>query len=389
MPLVRNVLIPAILVVLTVLGGAALMATAPSVAPSIPEVVPITVRIQEIEPGPLEMIVESQGTVSPTTVTELIPEVSGRVEWISPSLVAGGSFDAGDVLLRIDQRDYVSAVQRAEANLSRAEAEFEHARFDYKRLQQLTARKLASRSQLETALRTARVTEAALADARIALEQARLDLSRTRLMAPFKGLVRSERVDLGQFVARGTSIATVYAADQLEVRLPVADTQLAYLDVPVGLQGQIPPERAPRVTLASRFAGRDYTWQAHLHRIEAEIDSKSRMVTVVARIDISDAETPPAVGMFVNARIHGRTVDNVVVVPRSALRNDNRVLIVDGQNRLRFRKVEPLRLYGDQVVLKSGLAAGERLCLSPLQTPIDGMPVRMARADGEPMTPSA
>ena len=377
MPFVRTFVAPALLLIITVGTAATLMATAPSVEPSAPEVVPITVRVQHVQPGPLDMIVESQGTIAPATVTELIPEVSGRVEWMAPSLVAGGSFKPGDTLLRIDQRDYRDAVQRARSSLARAQAEWEHARFEYNRLRQLAERKLASRSQLETALRTARVTEAVHDDAQVALQQAQRDLARTELKAPFDGLVRSEQVDLGQFIARGTPVASIYAADHLEVRLPIADTQLAYLDIPIGIQGQIPADVAPKVTLSTEFAGQRYEWNAVLDRVEAEIDAKSRMVHVVARIDTSGTRTPPSVGMFVSARIHGRTVDDVVVVPRSALRNNEQVLIVDADNRLRFRKVEPMRLYGDQVVLKSGLQAGDRLCLSPLQTPIDGMPVRM------------
>ena len=108
-------------------------------------------------------------------------------------------------------------------------------------------------------------------------------------------------------------------------------------------------------------------------RTEAQIDTASRMVNVVARIDSAGEEALPAVGLFVNADIEGLLVDDIVVLPRNALRNGNRVLVVDEDNRLHFRDIEPLRLYQDDVLIEAGLQAGERVCVSPMQTPIDGM----------------
>ena len=110
-------------------------------------------------------------------------------------------------------------------------------------------------------------------------------------------------------------------------------------------------------------------------RTEAQIDTASRMVSVVARISNDDQAAPLSVGLFVNADIEGLTVNDVVKLPRSALRNGNRVLVVDAEDKLRFRDIEPLRLYQDDVLIKAGLEPGERVCVSPLQTPIDGMTV--------------
>ena len=110
-------------------------------------------------------------------------------------------------------------------------------------------------------------------------------------------------------------------------------------------------------------------------RSEAEIDVSSRMVQLVARVESTSNPVPLSIGLFVSAEIQGLAAKNVVVLPREALRNDNQVLVVDDENRLRFRKIETLRLYQDDLLVRAGLEAGERVCISPLQTAIEGMVV--------------
>jgi RND family efflux transporter MFP subunit len=328
-----------------------------------------------VTPEPIQLKVHSQGTVVPNTESELIPEVSGRVTWVSPSLVNGGYFEAGDVLLKLDTNDYQSSLERARATLTRAEAEFEHARFEYQRLKSLEDRQLASRSQIENQLRAFRVAEALLQDARANYSQSSRDLSRTEVIAPYSGLVRKESVDIGQFVSRGASIATIYADDQAEVRLPIADRQLAFLNLPVGHRGELPEELQPNVILRADYAGRKLVWHGKIVRTEAQIDTASRMVHVIARISNAAQKVPLSVGLFVKAEIDGLLVEDIVVLPRNAMRNGNRVLVVDAENKLYFRDIETLRLYRDEVLIKSGLKAGERVCISPLQTVVEGMTV--------------
>ena len=372
---------PLVVIVAALIGAATIVATTERLRPTQPDPVAPTVRVLKVEPKSVRMIVHAQGTVAPRTETAVVPEVSGSVTWISPNLVAGGYFEAGESLLRIDDRDYLAAVARAEANVSRAEAEQEYTEFELRRLEELDADQLVSRSAAEAGMRAARVAEASLKDARVALEQALRDLERTEMLAPFKGFVRNEQIDVGQFVSRGASIANIYAVDYVEVRLPIADQQLAYLDLPLSRRGELDEATSPSVTLSANFAGVDYEWAGRLVRTEAEIDSRSRMIHVVARISADDVSAddpdalPPPVGLFVNAEIEGRSADHVVVVPRAAIRNASEVLIVDDENRLRFREVNLLRVYGDEAFIDSGLSEGELISISPLQAVVDGMRV--------------
>ena len=225
----KKLLYPIIVLVLGI-GLAVLIAlNKPQTIPDNYEPLVATVRVIEVQPRAEYLTVTSQGTVEPRSQSELIPEVSGRAVWISPALVGGGSFRQGDVLLRIDDADYRSSLLRAEAALKRSEVEFDYARDELKRTQSLHTKKLASQQQLDNVRRASWVAEANLNENRAAVDQAGRDLARTELIAPFDGLVRNEHVDLGQFVTRGQSIATIYATDYVEVRLPIAADQLAYL----------------------------------------------------------------------------------------------------------------------------------------------------------------
>ncbi|MEO1078347.1 MAG: efflux RND transporter periplasmic adaptor subunit [Pseudomonadota bacterium] len=369
--MIRSLWIPLAIVALSVLGAVALFATAPELKPESSTPIAPAVRVVTVRPDTVQHIVHSQGTVEPRTESTLIPEVSGRVEWVSSDLVSGGIFNADEPLLRIERADYEAALTEARANLEQAEAEEENARFEFERQKKLQDQKLTSLSQTEAAERRLRVAVAALSGANSNFERARRDLMRTELRAPFVGVVRTESVDVGQFVNRGNSIATIYATDYVEIRLPIADEQLAYLSLSLGTRGELDAEAAPDVELGARFGGRDYIWRGDVVRTEGEIDPRSRMVHVVARV--ASADPPLPVGLFVQARIEGARVTDVVTLPRSALREGNRVLVVDAENRMHYRTIVPLRFYQDQVLIAEGLADGERVCVSPVQTVVEGM----------------
>lgn len=348
------------------------------------EVLPPLVRSQVVVTKDLRIDVTTEGTVAPRTEISLIAEVAGRVMNVSESLAAGGFFAEGNVLVQLDDRDYRLAIIQAEARvaqakvlLSRERAEAEIAAREWKDLGQGKASPLTLHEpQVQEA-------KASVAAAQAALEKAQLDLARTIIRAPFAGRVRQKHCDVGQFVARGTVLAQIYAVDYAEVRLPLPDNQLQFLDLPLQYRGEEQPKHTCKVTLRARFAGQERLWDATIVRTEGEIDPKSRMVHAIARVDNpygkdEDPSRPPlAVGMFVTATIHGRTFSDVVEVPREAIRNNSRVLVIDQDLRLHIRKVEILRAGRDTAVLRSGLRNGERICLSPLIAAVNDMKVRL------------
>ena len=338
------------------------------------------IRAMTVVKESLRLKIRSEGTVTPKTQTNVIPEIKGRVTWISPNLVVGGYFQAGDLLVTIDAADYEARTGLAQAQVLRAEAELEHKRFELQRLQTLIKDNLVSQSNLENAARAHKIAKANVIESKINLVQAERDLSRTEITAPFEGMVRSESIDIGQFVQQGAPIASIYASDAVEVRLPIVNAQLAYLD-PANLQrGELDPATAPMIRLTARYAGNSFVWRGQLARTEGEIDAQSRMITAVARVrqDNQSPDVPPLqVGAFVAAEIEGQYLNDIVRPPRAALRPNSQVLIIDGDNRLRFRAVNVLRLENDFVLIDSGLESGEVVNLSPIQTVVDGMRVSL------------
>jgi RND family efflux transporter MFP subunit len=339
-----------------------------------------TVRIITASKQAEHLIVRSQGTVQPRTESQLIPEVSGKVVWMSPALITGGIFEQDAPLLRIDSADYSNAVEKSEAAQTRARVEREHAGDELERVQKLIAQNLASQSQVDEARRRYQVADANLSEADVNLKQAKRDLSRTQINAPYKGMVRTEQVDLGQFVSRGSVIATIYAADFMEVRLPVSSSQLSYLQLEPG--GVVPSDPAPAVAIIGQLGQTKFIWHGELVRKESEVDSRSRMFYGVARFrnEPGAGVAPLMVGLFVQAEIQGRLVENVIRLPRSAMRDATQVLVVDTEDRLRFRQVTVLRIEHDEVLVVKGLEDGDRVCVSPLQSVVDGMRVQTVEA---------
>lgn len=363
---------------LGLLGAAALIATRPQVEPTPPKARVPLVRVQPVVVEDVRLTVLTHGEVRPRTESGLVPEVSGAVLWVSPNLVSGGFFEADEPLLRIDPLDYEVALETARAALARAESDIARAKRELTRQRSLADQDVTSASRLDDAETDARTANAALRQAKAALVQAERNLDRTEIRAPYAGRVRDEQVDVGQFVNRGSTLAQVYAVDFAEVRLPIPDEELAHLEVSLmpGSNGDGPP-----VTLYANFAGKRREWQGRVVRTEGELDPKSRMVHVVARVDnpyesSTNDSTPLSVGLFVDATIHGRELAGAVRVPREALREGDRVWIADAKDQLRIRSVEVTQRGRDEVIVKGGLETGERIILSSLTAPVEGMPVR-------------
>ena len=357
--------------------------TSPQVEIRRPEVPPPLVRVRPVELQKLQLSVQSQGTVTPRTGTTLVSQVAGQIIAVSPAFARGGFFEKGHVLITIDPRDYELAVARARAQvaqaelrLAREEEEATVARQEWERIGQGEPTALVLRKpQLAEA-------RAALEAAQAGLEQAKLNLERTRIRAPYAGRVRTTSADVGQYMNPGAPLATIYAVDYAEIRLPIPHTQLAYLNVSFDFREDLAPKQGPEVILWASFAGKRHTWRGRVVRVEGEIDSRTRMVYLVARVKNpyhrgDDPDRPPlAVGLFVEAEILGHSVEDIVILPRSVLRAGDQVLIVNEQDRLHFRRVDVLRANAESVVIRSGLTEGEQVCLSPLDAVVDGMRVR-------------
>jgi RND family efflux transporter MFP subunit len=385
---ILKTIVPILFIAAGVYGAWIMVETKPDVPKEeIKRVVP-SVRVIEVIPENRRLSVQSQGSVTARTVTDLVPEVSGKVVHISPSLAAGGFFEEDEVLLRIDPYDYELALTRARAEVAQAELRLEQEKAEA----EVAAEEWAKLGNGERAsplvLRKPQVAQAAavLEAARAAREQAERDLKRTAITAPFNGRVRQENVDVGQYVSRGVALAQLYSVDVAEVRLPIPNEDLAFVNIPLSYRYDTESNmQGPEVIIKAEWAGEEYEWKGRIVRTEGEIDANTRMLYAVAQVKDpyaqgGDPGRPPlAVGMFVRAEILGKSLRDVVVLPRAAIRGSDTVYVVDSGDRLRFRQVEIFQRDREKVIVRSGLSQGELVSVSPMETAVDGMEVRVYR----------
>lgn len=382
----KRVLLPIAIMLGSIVIAVLLIRTPTQVEEAAPEIIPVSVRVAEVRQESVQLVVESQGKVQAAQQANVSAPVAGPVAWISPLMEAGGYVEEGAVLIRLDTSDFRTAVARAQAGLQQSQADASHARNELQRITELAARRLVSDSQLQETRRQTEVAAARLSDAEASLRQAELDLERSEIRAPFNAIVQTREVELGQYVNRAQSIGILLGADVVEVRVPLAIRQLGYLDIGLGRRGEIPEDEAPDVILTGMYGDTEHQWRGKLVRTEAAIDPNSNTVQMIIRVsqpassasgqgESSKQNIPLPIGLFVQAEITGKHVDNLFSLPRSVVRNNNQVLVVDAENKMYFRDVEIFRLEQDRVLISGGLVPGERICISPIQAVVDGMTV--------------
>ncbi|MFZ5609523.1 MAG: efflux RND transporter periplasmic adaptor subunit [Pseudomonadota bacterium] len=337
-----------------------------------------------VEPARKEAVtlaVTTQGEVRPRTEISLIPQVTGRVVYVAPNFAEGGIFKKGETLVRIEEADYQRAVVAAQAEVAAAKLELARQEANAAIVaKQWQWDKLEKEEPTELGLRKPQVDEARarLKAAQADLANARLNLARTRISAPFAGHVRAKQVDIGQVVSAGSQIGQVFSTDVVEIRLPLTDTQMGMLGLPVAFNATY--GKGPKVKLSATVAGEKRSWRGAITRTDAAIDRSTRLFFAIAEVVDpygagADDGFPLPVGLFVSAEIEGRRVDDAYVIPRAGLRANDEVYVVAADNKLEVRQVTVLSAAPEQVILRDGVAEGELVVVSPLATAQDGMAV--------------
>ena len=317
--------------------------------------------------------VTAQGEARPRTEIDLVPEVAGKIIFVSPNFIDGGLFKKGETLIRIDDSDYKVAVIRAESGVAQAEqslaqeiAEGEIARRDFEELGQGEPTALALRKpQRQRA-------EASLQAAKAELQAAELQLTRTYVRAPFSGRVRSKSSDLGQYVGPGARLGRIFSSDIAEVRLPLTDSDLSKLELPIAFVAK-DRASAPDVRLSAVVAGREQVWNGKIMRTDSSYDTQTRALFAIAEVfdpygkGMSQFGVPLAPGLFVQADIDGRLIEGAIVLPRDGLRPEDKVYVVDDKGKAEIRDAVVIDTTSERAVLRSGVEAGELVILSPME----------------------
>jgi RND family efflux transporter MFP subunit len=373
------------LVAAGLVGLAVLTVSKSPMAQRRPQPVLPLVRAVTVDLASRTVVIEGEGAVSPLRRSTIASEVKGRVVYTSPQLVDGGILNKGEVLVKIDKTDYELALTLAEAKVKEAltsqkkvEEDAEAALEEWRRYQGGGGREapplVARKPQLEEA-------QAKLAAARAQLAQAKLDLDRTEIKAPYHGRISAKYVDLGQYVRAGDKVADMYGTETAEVVVHLEDAALAWLNVPGLTQNG---GQGSQAEVFVQFSGGRISWPGRVVRALGELDTRTRMVPVVVRVEKPFATQPPlSPGMFVKVEIQGKTLDNSALLPRAALRQGDQVWVVDENGTMRFRKVKVARVHGEETLIQSGLKQGEKVVTTQLQAVSDGMAVRLAGSPEE------
>ncbi len=343
----------------------------------------VMVEVKEVKARDMTFLVDSQGSATPKYSTTLLAEVSGQIVDVADKYNAGGFFKKGETLLQIDPSDYKVAVQQARAQLLQAQAALEEekarARVAEEEWSQFTEGEAPAlglrKPQLASALASLESAEANLA-------MAERNLERTTIRAPYDSVLRSKQADLGQFVGAGAQIATLYGTEVAEIRLPLSDLDVTYLNLPEESQTE------PKVLLESQVSGVDTQWLGKLVRTEGVLDEASRVIYGVVQVEDpynlngQTHEEPLRFGRFVQAQVEGQQVTGVMEVPTYAINPDGTVWTVADERKLQKREIEVIRTQANTSIVSEGLKEGDLVVLTQLKNALNGMKVRL---EGDPL----
>lgn len=380
--------LPVVVLIAALAGGRYIIANRPAAPQFEPPQVPVSIDAIRATPQDYQVLIRSEGTVEPRTQSTLIPQVSGQIVAISPSFREGGFFERGDVLVTLDPRDYELAIASAEAQVAQAESALEQELAQAKVVEDDW--RMLGRQAPELGLRKPQIAaaRATLLSAKAQLERARFDLERTRIRAPYDGQVLEKSVDVGQFVSTGTVLARVYATDYVEIRLPLSNRQMEFVDLPERFRGETAQRgtAGPEAVVRAVIGRQEWRWTGRIVRTEGAIDTQTRQLFVVGQVDDPyergpDGRPPLRIGQYVEVEIAGRILPGAFVLPRSALRDGVEVLVVDGDSRLQRRTVSVAWTDGEHAIVTRGLDEGEVVNVTPLAVAATGTLVA-ATVDG-------
>ncbi len=379
-----SIVLQILLVVIIILSGLMvtrkLIATKQRIKKIRPREIAPLVTVARVRQGPVDVVVIGNGTVGPSTEIEIVPQVSGKVVYVSDNLVGGGRFSKDETLIRLDDSDYIAALKKAEAELKAQQARLHQLRVESAEAERewKEANPDLPAPPLLLKLPEIEATEAAIEAARASLQRARLDLQRTEIKAPFSGVVVDEDVGVGQYLRAGQAVARVFSIDRVEIKVSLNDRDAGYVEIP-GFNTRKP--RGSPAEVEATIGGRLYKWHGYIGRAEI-IDEKTRTIPVVVVVRAPYASLPPlAVGTFVRTRMKGRTIEGAAVVEKSAVqwteKGEPFVWIVNARQRINRRMIQIVRSTDGRYIVSRGLKDGELVVVTPPPGATEGMKVRI------------
>ncbi len=380
----RYVLMPFVIIFFAIVIFAIVASLAPKPAKQPVIIKAPLVNVMAITRENITFKVKSQGSVFPRTETSLISEVSGMVVEVSDKFKVGGYFTQGEQLLAIDDITYQVALVQTQSRLDSAEASVieENARTQQAEDEwSLTGKPISEAPVLAIRIPQQKKAQANLLAAKADLRAAQIKLKRTKIVAPYDALVKAKMVDIGQYVSTGSQLAMTFAVDYAEVRLPIKQRDVAFLNLP---RINKKSELLSAVELSYQIAGTEHLWRSRLTRYEGVVDSSSRVHYVIAQVDdpyalkSSSSHKELHIGTFVNAVISGKVLNDLVAIPRGVIRGANSLYLVDSDNKLQIITINILRTDASNVYTLDEFPANNRIVITKLSSPVQGMTLRIS-----------
>jgi RND family efflux transporter MFP subunit len=341
----------------------------------------VLVRTTTVRAEDRAVSIKTTATVSPAMRVSVIPQVSGIVKSVANGFSSGGFFKKGALLFGIDDTDYRLALRQARAAEARTEYELERiksqasiARDEWEIMSGGETNDEPNPLVLyEPQLKNAR---AALESASSAVRLAELNAGRTIITAPFDCMVRSEDIDVGQYVRAGTPVAAIVGTKTAEVIVPLLQGDLEWIET--GAKGS-----EATVTDDKKSA----VWHGTVTRSFGEVDPKTRMVKVVVEVEDPYGQKAGGIaahllfGSFVDVEIKGRELSGVFVMPRSVIREASTVWTMDGDGKLRIKKVNVLRIEGETAIVSGGLEDNDEVVVTNISGAAKGINLRTASGE--------
>ena len=376
--------LPVVCVVAAVLITIILIKTGPKAQRQKPPQQARLVTVETAEQVDHQTFVSAMGTVIPAKQITLSPEVSGRVIFVSPQVIPGGTLQEGQTLIRIDSRNYEAVVKQyqsqvasAELNLKLEQGNQKVARQEYKMLDDIV-----QDQDRELVLRKPHLEEAkaALEAAKAALAKAQLDVERCTITAPFNAVIQDKFVDVGAQVSTTSSLLSVTGTDEFWIKAIVSVDQLKWLAIPENNK-----TAGSNVKIYDRPVwGPDVYRQGTVLRLMGQLEQQGRRAQLLVSVndplclnDASKDKQKLLIDSYVSAEIEGQTLHSVIPAKRDYLHDGNYVWVMNAENKLEIRAVKTVFRNIDFVYITDGIEAGERIVTSDISAPVNGMLLRL------------
>ncbi|QDG54209.1 efflux RND transporter periplasmic adaptor subunit [Persicimonas caeni] len=352
----------------------------------------VLVQTEMVEASSHRLNVQAAGEVVAARNLVVTPQVSGRLVWVNDKLVPGGIIRKGETLFRVDPADYRIAVEEAKTQLAQAEAQLaqERGRVQVAQREWELFKNELDEDQRDRdpslALRKPQLESAKVAvdAAKARLKRAQLNLSRTSVEAPFDAFVANESADIGQLVGAQSQVASLVGTEKFWVRMSVPVEKISYISVP-GVNAQEGSKAIVRQDAGKETIERE----GKVVRLLGDLDPQGRMARVLVEIadpfglnDLDETDEPKQRGIplllssFVDVEVQGPAVDDLIEIPREAIRDGDKAFVFAKDKTLAVRPVDVIWERPDTILVKSGVKDGERVIVSPIATAVDGMKLR-------------